>query len=143
MKSLVTYRPRSGLSLMNDFDRVFDSFFADSPVRGIRKPAVDVREEKDSYFVEVELPGMSEKNIDVKVEENLLTISSVEDEKKDDEKNRYLIRERRASHFSRSFVLPKDVQQDKINARFKDGILTLEIPRVPKQEPKKIEVKKA
>ena len=143
MKSLVTYRPVGGLNLATDFDRVFNSFFDDIPKWENRKPPVDVREEKDKYVVEVELPGLTEKDIDVKVEENLLTISSASDEKDEEKKNGYLIRERKASQFSRSFVLPKDVQKDKIDARFKNGILSLEVPRAPKEEPKKIEVKKA
>ena len=143
MKNLVTYRPVGGLNLMNDFDRVFGSFFDDLPRWESRKPPVDVREENDKYVVEIELPGLTEKNIDVKVEENLLTISSVSDEKEEEKKNGYLIRERRSSRFSRSFVLPKDVQKDNIDASFKNGILTLEVPRAPKEQPKKIEVKKA
>ncbi len=75
--------------------------------------------------MEVELPGLSEKDVEVKLDNNLLTISSNRDEKKEEKKNGYVLRERRASRFSRSFVLPEGVDREKIAAEFKNGILHL------------------
>ena len=139
MNGLVTYRPR-GLRLMDSWDRLLDSFF-DEPT--LRRPLVDVREEKDRYVLEAELPGLDEKDIDVKVEENLLTISSRKEDKREEKKNGYVLKERRSSSFSRSFVLPAEVDRDKISAHFDKGVLTLEMPKLPEKQPKRIEIKKS
>ncbi len=102
---------------------------------------MDLRESEAQYLMEVELPGLAEKDIEVKLENNLLTVSSRKEEKTEEKKNGYLLRERRAAHFSRSFVLPEDVEREKIAAEFKNGILTLTFPKVPAAQPKTIEVK--
>jgi HSP20 family protein len=102
---------------------------------------VDVREEKDRYVLEAELPGLTEKDIEVKVEDNLLTISSKKDEKREEKRNGYLIRERRSSAFQRSFVLPTDVDKENITAQFKNGILTLDMKKLASAQPKSIPVR--
>ncbi len=79
--------------------------------------------------------------MEVKLDNNLLTISSSKDEKKEEKKNGYVLRERRSARFSRSFVLPDGVDREKIVAEFKNGILTLNFPKVPAAKPKTIEVK--
>ncbi len=143
MRSLVTYRP-NGLSLFDEMDRVFDSLFNDLPSFNNRIPSVDVREEEGRYILEAELPGMTEKDIEVKVDENLLSISANKmEEKKEEKKNGYLLKERRSSSFKRSFVLPKDADREKINASFKNGLLSLEIPKTEKAKPKLIKVKES
>lgn len=139
MKSLVKYEP-SYLGVFDDIDRMFDSFFDLQPV-WTRTPAVDIREEGDHYLLEAELTGLSEKDIDVKVQDNLLTIASKRAEEHEDKKNGYLLKERRSSSFSRSFVLPKDANRDKIEASFKNGLLSLSIPKLPEAQPKQITVK--
>ena len=141
MRSLISYKPNNGLSLFSDFDKVLDSFFYDTPVWNSRTPAVDIKEEKDKYLLEAELPGLSEKDVDVKVEENLLTISSVKKEENENQKENYLFKERRESSFSRSFVLPKDADVESVAGKYKNGILTIEVKKVPKKQPKKIEIK--
>ena len=146
MRSVVKYRPY-GLSIFDDMDRVFRSLLDDdySVARTCLK--VDVREEEDDYKLEAELPGVSESDIDVKVENDLLHISTEMEEKKEEkneEKNEgYLLRERRRSSYHRSFVLPKDADGEKIEANFRNGLLTLRIPKSEAAKPKKIEVKKA
>ncbi len=91
--------------------------------------------------MEVELPGLTEKDVEVKLENTLLTISSTKDEKKEEKKNGYVLRERTSARFSRSFVLPEGVDREKIAAEFKNGILKLTFPKVPAAKPKTIEVK--
>jgi len=140
MRNLVTYTPHR-LSVFNDMDRLFHSFFDDTVSH--RVPSVDVREEEGRYLLEAELPGLTEKDIDVKVEDNLLTITSAQEVKQEEKKNGYLMRERRSTSFSRSFVLPKDAEKEKIEANFKNGLLTLEIPKAEQAKPRKIDVKKA
>ncbi len=139
MKSLVKYDP-SYLGVFDDIDRMFNSFFDLEPT-WTRTPAVDIREESDKYLLEAELTGLSEKDVDVKVQDNLLTISSKKSEQTEEKKNGYLVKERRHSSFSRSFVLPKDADRDKIEASFKNGLLALSIPKLPEAQPKSITVK--
>lgn len=141
MNSLINYKPNGALTLWDDFDRVFSSFFKDEPVWNSRVPSVDVREEGDRYVLEAELPGLTEKDVNVKVEDNLLTISSVKQEKKEEKKNGYLMRERCSSSFQRSFVLPKNIDKDSIQAKFKNGLLILDLHKRPEVKPRSIEVK--
>jgi HSP20 family protein len=138
MRSLVTYRP---YSLWNEMDRAFGRFFEDrSTTNGV---AVDIREEEHGYVVEADLPGMTEKDIDVKVENDILTLSSVHEESKEEERNGYLMRERRSAKFRRSFYLPKDVDREKIEAKLENGLLTVHLHKSEAAKPRQIEVKKA
>ena len=139
MRHLVPYRPLSR-SFFHDIDRVFDSFLTDGPVRRV-SPAVDIRETEDAYLLEAELPGATEKDIDVKVDDTLLTISSKQEEEKKEDNNGYLVRERRAAEYSRSFVLPKEVDRENVKASFKNGLLELTLPKHPETQPRSIEVK--
>lgn len=134
MNSLVTYKPVGAFDLL-------DSLFSDTPVWKSRTPAVDVREEEDRYVLEAELPGLNEKDVDVKVEENLLSISSAKTEEKEEKRDGYLMRERRSSSFQRSFVLPRDVDKDNIHARFRNGLLILDLQKKPEVKPRSIEIK--
>ena len=140
MNYLTTYRPR-GLSLFNDFDKALDNFFDDVPFWNSSKPSVDIREEEGKFILEAELPGFSEKDLDIKVEENLLTLSSKKEESKEEKKEGYLLRERKNTSFSRCFHLPKNIDRDKIEARYKNGVLSLDIPKSPEAKPKTINVK--
>jgi len=100
-----------------------------------------VKEEDKRYFMEVELPGLTEKDIDVKVEDNILTLSSKKEESKEEKKDGYLIHERRRAEFARTFVLPNDADREQINAEFKNGLLMVQIPKKPEAQPRKIDVK--
>ena len=138
--NLVRYNPNS-LDLLDNVSHWFDDFLS-TPASGRNSvPAVDVRETDAEFLMEVELPGLTEKDVEVKLENTLLTISSSKDEKKEEKKNGYVMRERRSTQFSRSFVLPEDVDREKIAAEFKNGILQLTFPKVPAAKPKTIEVK--
>ena len=138
--NLIRYNPNS-LDLLDNVSTWFDDFFGGPTLSGSTLPAVDVRETESDYLMEVELPGLTEKDVEVKLDNNLLTISSGKDEKKEEKKNGNVLRERRASRFSRSFVLPESVDREKIGAEFKNGILHLTFPKVPAAKPKTIEVK--
>jgi HSP20 family protein len=135
--NLVRYEPTT-LSLLNSFDRLFDGIFDD---RGVSVPAVDVHETETGWNMEVDLPGMTEKDVEVKLDNNLLTISSRKEEKQEEKKNGYLLRERRSSSFCRSFVLPDEVDREKIEAAFANGVLSLSFSKLPSAQPKTIEVK--
>ncbi len=138
--NLIRYEPRA-VDLFDNVSRWFDDFVSEPLFGQSTVPAVDLRESDAQYLMEVELPGLAEKDIEVKLDNNLLTVSSRKEEKKEEKKDGYLLRERRSAHFSRSFVLPEDVERDKIAAEFKNGVLTLTFPKVPAAQPKTIEVK--
>ena len=95
----------------------------------------------------MDLPGCTEKDVDVDLKENVLTISShIEDKKEEkgkEEKNedvQYLITERRRSQFTRRFSLPQDIDSENISASFKNGVLSVNIPRKALTQPKKISI---
>lgn len=138
--NLIKWKPNSLTGW--DFNSIFDNLFSrDSFGYSRNYPAVDVKEEKDKYIVEAELPGLAEDDIDINLDDNILTISSKKKEEKEEEKDGYLIRERKAYSFKRSFVVPKNVDREKIDASFKNGLLTLSLEKAPEAKPKKIEVK--
>jgi HSP20 family protein len=136
--SIIKYRPRT-LDLFN-WDGIMDRFFDDFE-GGLRTPAVDVREDDEAYHVEVELPGLSEKDVEVKVENHVMSISSRKEESKEEKKEGYLRKERRHFSFNRSFTLPEHVDVQKIGASFKNGLLDISVPKAPAAKPKLIEVK--
>jgi HSP20 family protein len=123
---------------MNDFNRYLESFF-DSPLSPLDNrefpvtPAVDVRETDGGYLLEAELPGFDEKNIKVHVDGGNLTIESgreAETKKEADKgSEKYLIRERSRTSFSRSFRLPENADTGQVEAVFKNGILSLNIKK--------------
>ena len=144
MNALVRHNQPRNANLFNDMDRLLNTFFDDMPADRVAGPRVDVREEEERYLLEAELPGFSENEVDVKVEDNLLTISSRKEEEKNEEKSgTYLVRERRSSSFSRSFVLPRDVDSQKINGTFADGVLTLTLEKSPEAKPREIKIRNA
>ncbi len=138
--NLIRYNPDS-VDLLDTVSRWFDDFVSEPFFGATSFPAVDVRETDSEYLMEVELPGLSEKDVEVKLDNNLLTISSHRDQKREEKKNGYVLRERRAAHFTRSFVLPDAVDREKIGAEFKNGVLHLTFPKIPAAKPKTIAVK--
>ena len=139
--TMVKYNPKNSLRLYDDFDKILDSFFNSTSSSKVRMPSVDIRENESGYTLEAELPGLTEKDVDVQIEENLLTISSKQSEEKEEKKDRYVMRERSSMEFRRSFVLPKDADNQKIEAHFKNGLLSLNIPKLPETKPRQIQVK--
>jgi HSP20 family protein len=138
--NLIRYNPTT-LDLLDNVSHWFDDFIVEPTFGRYAVPAVDIRETDAAYLMEVELPGLTEKDVEVKLDNNLLTISSSKDGKKEEKKNGYVLRERSATRFSRSFVLPEGVDREKIDAEFKNGVLHMSFPKVPAAKPKTIEVK--
>lgn len=124
-------------------DRVFDDEYF--PAISARSPVVDVREKDGRYVIEAELPGVSENDLKVELKDGLLSLTTEKKEEKGDkdEAGKWIRRERRESYFSRSFELPEDADGDKIEARFKDGLLTIELPKKPEASPRLVPVKAA
>jgi HSP20 family protein len=135
-----------------DVNRLMDAVFGDTERLTARTPAADVWEEDTRYVMELELPGLSRDSIDVRVEDNLLTVASKKSENDngnghnkeehgEGESRTYVLRERRHGDFVRSFSLPKDVDTSAIEARAHDGILTLIIGKAEQAQPRSIEIK--
>lgn len=120
-------------------------------------PSVDVKQTKDAYIFEMDLPGMTEKDIEISLKENKLTVCSAEEEKaepkaknteatekKDDaEQEVFLIHERKSAKFRRSFTLPRDIDPENAGASFRNGVLVITVPRKPETEPRKITIQVA
>ena len=130
-----------GLSLFDDF---FDSMFSSMDNWSTRVPAVDVEENDKEYTVKAELPGFDENDVNLTVENHVLTLSGKVDEKneeKDKNNRKYLVRERRVETFERSFSLPEGVDEENISAQFKNGLLTVTLPKTAEKAARKLEVK--
>ncbi len=145
--SLVRWNPvRDLLGLQEEMNMLFDNFFGlarrGEDISMIRwTPRVDIVEENGGYELHADLPGLKKEDIKIEIQDNVLTIRGerkLEEEKKD--KN-FRLTERYYGQFIRSFTLPENVNKDKIEAEFKDGVLTLQIPKLEKAKPKEIEVK--
>ena len=148
-------------SLRREIDQLFDdfgigtwrspfrsSFFDIEPFRRAKAaftgmPAVDVTETEKGYKVVAELPGMDEKNIEVKIANGMLTIKGEKQEEKEEEKQDYYVRERSFGSFERTFPVPDGVDLDKVDASFKKGVLTVTLPKTAEAQKaeKKIAVK--
>lgn len=148
MKYIVTRNPQPTTNVVRNFDSLFNSLWNNWGMPSSKTPAVDIWEDEKAYMIEAELPGFSEKEVDVHVDKHVLKISSlceVERESKDDKEEKvspnYLVRERYCSSFERSFTLPEGVDEENISGEFKNGVLTLTVPKLPTTQPKKIDVK--
>jgi HSP20 family protein len=108
-------------------------------------PAMDLVEKDGGYEITAELPGMDEKNIEVKLSDNTVTIRGEKTEEKDEQKQDYRLSERRHGSFVRTFTLPDSVNADKISATYGKGVLKLVMPKTDsaKGKQRKIEVKAA
>jgi HSP20 family protein len=107
-------------------------------------PAVNVAEEEKEFRIEVAVPGLTRKEVRIDVEDDILTISSEHDEKKEEKKDNYVRREFSHAAFKRSFQLPETVDQDKIEARHDAGVLIIRLPKkeeVLEKAPKQIEIR--
>ena len=129
--------------LQSDINRLFDAFMSPFERTGMENavsPRLDIAETKDKYEIKAELPGMDEKDINLSLAEGVLTISG---EKKSETENKgekgYYLKECSYGSFSRSVRLPDNIADDKIEAKFKKGVLIIDMP---KKEPAQNKVRK-
>ncbi len=138
-------RHGNGLSRLHcEMDDLFDGFFRglDKPFSGYKAwPAIDVAEEKDSIVVRAEVPGCKADDIEISVYGNKLTMSG--EKKLDEEKKKkgFYHVESTYGSFRRELTLPTDVDQEKINAECKDGVLSVTLPKAAKARTIKVKVK--
>ena len=126
---------------MRDAFRSWSREFPSWPSWSEDFPAVDVKEEDERYRIQADLPGMTRDEVDVRVTDDSLTIASNKEEEKEEREEGYLVRERGHASFTRTFRLPSDVDRDRIDASFKDGVLEIELPRTGKLVSRKIDVR--
>jgi HSP20 family protein len=148
---LSRYRGRGFYDPLSEMNRLFGEMFG-GPARrqgtGQEQqqvtgwaPAIDVVQRDEDLVVRAEIPGATPEDVDITVQDGVLTISGKLEEEREEERQGYLVRERRSGTFRRSLQLPQDVDEDQINARFENGILEVTIPGAAAgREPKRIQV---
>ena len=142
------YRRYRTPSIWREMDRLqqdMNRLFGDSTVNRMRKapsfPAVNIWAAEDSVKITAEIPGVNKDDIDINVTGDTLTLSGVRKQGELPEGVRYHRQERRYGEFDRSIQMPYTVDINKVKATFKNGVLTIELPRVEAEKPKKITVK--
>jgi len=125
------------LSVIDDFFNPFNEWFGNQGplMRTLTVPSVNISEDRNQYTVSLAAPGLKKDDFDISVEGNMITISSEKEEKKEEKDVRYTRHEYSYSIFSRSFTLPDDVNQEKIDASYNEGVLSLSLPK--REEAKK------
>ena len=135
--NLCTWRPL----LTNDFENFVDRFFYDNAeTAGFSSLNLDLYSDGKDIVVKAEIPGANEKDIDVSLEDGILSIKGERKLEHEDKKDNYYRIERNYGAFSRSIKLPLEVKTDEAKASYKDGILEIRIPREEKVLPKKIKI---
>lgn len=135
MFSLVPFsRKNDGLSRKDDFwgiDRFFENFFSDSPFGFWNNSPLraDVRETENEWIIDAELPGVNKEDIQVELDDGYLTISVERRDEVNEEKGNYIRKERAYGSYRRCFYVD-EVKEDEIKASYKDGILSLTLPKV-------------
>ncbi len=127
------------------FDRAFSDFLApvsDDAVSTRRwMPPVDIRESGDALELSVELPGVKKEDVQITLENNVLTIGGERKFEKDVKQENYHRIERVYGSFARSFTVPGNLRHDQIQASFEDGVLTVTLPKADEAKPRKIDIK--
>ncbi len=130
--------------MSNRLAQVFDEGLDTRAMNGVWAPAVNVEEASDALTLTAELPGLTEKDISIDLENNVLTISGEKSETRTegDEERRYHVWERRFGAFQRRFTLPRSVSAEDIRATFDNGILQVRLPKAPEAKGRKISVER-
>lgn len=151
--ALVRWRPRTEvdpfrdlLGIQDEINRLFDFSLGRRPfersglLEGAWAPALDMYEDEDKVFVKAELPGMTDKDIDVSILDNTLTIKGEKKKEEEKKEESYHRVERMYGAFQRSVVLPTHVDPNKVKASFKNGVLEIEMPKKEEAKPKQVKV---
>lgn len=141
--TLVKWNPaRSFFNFGDDFfTDVMNSNNLVSKFRDGWYPAVDILEDNDKYHVQMELPGMDKNDVKISFKDDVLIISGEKKFDKEEGEKNYHHYERRYGKFERAFRVNSDIITDKIDASFKNGVLTIDLPKAEIAKPKEIEVK--
>jgi len=139
--SLVTWQPKEALDNLFDTDRFFnakpDRLWAE--LEAIT-PKVNVTENENFFHLEAATPGMQDKDINIEVHNDVLTIKGHKKDESDTKKENYHIREFSSQNFERSFKLSDRIDTDKVTAKIENGVLRVDLPKHEQTKPQKIEV---
>ncbi len=147
MANLVRWDPfRDMVTLREAMDRLFEESFVRprgwlAPTEGLATLALDVYETADDVTVQASIPGVKPEDIDISITGDMLTIKGEVSEEREEKEGTYYIRERRYGAFERSITLPTQINADKAQADFANGVLTLTLPKVEEVKPKSIQIK--
>ncbi len=145
MKSLIKSGSRLGWALhdlRDEFERVFRDFESPfDPDGRTWSPAIDIADKDDKLVLTAELPGMQKSDVKIDLQDNVLTIEGEKRYKNEENKANYYRCERAYGKFSRSFTLPLKIDTAAVTAEFKDGVLTITMPKTEDAKPRQIEIK--
>jgi HSP20 family protein len=133
-------------NIENIFEEFFNDFNRISPLlsetlRTSLLPRLNISETDNKYFIEAELPGVKQNDLELKLDNNILVIKGKSEESKESKERNYFMRERYYGSFQRSLTLPNNINENDITANFKDGILNIEITKKLENSTKNIEIK--
>jgi HSP20 family protein len=144
MNSITRWDPfRNVSSLQEQVNRLFESSLpnrSDNSTLTTWAPAVDIYETENELVLQADLPDINEKDLDVRVEHNVLTIRGERKLEQQVKEDNYLRIERTYGSFSRSFGLPNTVNTEAIKAEYKNGVLTVELPKRPESKPQQVKI---
>ncbi len=144
MSSIARFEPFRGFATLQDqVNRIFNETVSKGDIGSALTawaPSVDIYETPNELVVKADLPDVEEKDIDVRVENNLLTIRGERKFSKEISEDNYLRVERTYGSFSRSFSLPNTVNPEAIKAEYKNGVLTLTLPKREESKPRQVKV---
>lgn len=144
LNSMTRWNP--ALTTRDPLFRVFDSLFnqdllpSEEVANRTWMPPVDIQETADAYRLVAELPGLTREDINITLENNVLRLSGERKFEKDVKKDGYQRVERTYGTFARAFTLPSQVNQDKVEASFENGLLTIVVPKAEQAKPRKITI---
>jgi HSP20 family protein len=144
--ALIRWQPVRELgTIQNEMNRVFNSFFdTPTPANGttFRRwiPAMDLVETESSYVLKADLPGLSQSDVNIEVDDNVLTVSGERKAEHEDRKAGYYRVERSYGSFRRSLALPEGVDADAVKATFENGVLEVTVPKPAQQAPRKVQI---
>ena len=147
--TVVRYNPNRGYLSMQDtmnglVNALFNSDSSELVSRtGEMAPRMDLKETEEEFIAKLTMPGLDKNDIDISITDGVLTIKgeTKEEDEKEDEKGSWLVREHRHCSYFRSVRLPSEVEAEKANAEYKNGVLTLTLPKAEEVKPKSIPVK--
>jgi HSP20 family protein len=145
--ALVRWDPTRDLdTLQTDVNRVFDAFFGDRAANGRARrwvPAIDLVETDEHFVLRADLPGMGEDDINIELEDGMLTVSGERKSEHESKNEGYYRVERAFGGFSRSLTLPKGIDPEAVSANFDRGVLEVRIPKPEERKPRRIEISNA
>ena len=146
--ALVRWDPIRELdSLQGDMNRLFDRFFeggrtANGSTARRWIPAMDLVETEDHLVLRGDLPGMTEDDVDIEIKDNVLTVSGERKSESEDKREGYHRVERSFGSFSRSLTLPHGIDPERVDAKFENGVLEVQIPKPAEAKPTRVQIGK-